>query len=153
MSTDHFEKILIGIVSSDGKNINEHFGRAKEYFIYEIDNELIKFIEKRESPEQAGIWELVYEVLKDCKYIFAGAAGVHPVNFFALKGIKVAAGEGDIDKALKGFIKRRRIIEKMNFGIGKENINLPESGGCSGGGCNSGCSEEEINCGDSGKCR
>jgi nitrogen fixation protein NifX len=149
MAGKQFEKILVGIVSSDGKNINEHFGRAEKFYIYEIDGNNIEFIEERDAKEYSGNWEVHYEILKDCAYIFAGAAGIHPINFFAQKGIRVAAGEGNIEKALKGFIKRRHIIEKMNFGIGKDSglpVNEPESSGCGGGSCGAGCS-------DSGSCK
>jgi nitrogen fixation protein NifX len=150
------DKILIGIVSTDGKNINEHFGRARDFYIYEINGNEINFIEKREISGAEGKWEIYYESLKDCSYIFAGAAGVHPVNFFAQKGIRVASGEGNIEKALKGFIKRRHIIEKMNFGIGKDtDIVVTNTSGCSGGGCGtfSGCGDNQNACNEGSGCR
>ncbi len=37
------------VASSDGKVINQHFGRAKEFLIFEITNQEFQFLELRQN--------------------------------------------------------------------------------------------------------
>jgi len=37
----------VAVVSKDNKNIDEHFGKAKEFFIYDVENGKTSFMENR----------------------------------------------------------------------------------------------------------
>ena len=43
--------IKVAIASSDGLNIDLHFGQAKAFLIYELNGSMFELIEKREVPE------------------------------------------------------------------------------------------------------
>ena len=44
----------IAVVSSDGKVINQHFGKASRFLIFEVDCDKIRFIEVRETTPLCG---------------------------------------------------------------------------------------------------
>ena len=46
--------IKVAIASSDGLNIDLHFGQAKSFFIYELKDKKFEFTEKREVPAPAN---------------------------------------------------------------------------------------------------
>lgn len=74
---------LIAIASTDGKVINQHFGRAKEFIIAKVyNNKEYAFLEKRlvNPPCNGGeheeeTLEEVIAVLSDCKYILCSQIG------------------------------------------------------------------------------
>lgn len=46
--------IKVAIASSDGLNIDLHFGQAKSFFIYELKDKKFDFTEKRELPDTSN---------------------------------------------------------------------------------------------------
>ncbi|MCR5284371.1 MAG: hypothetical protein K6D95_02120 [Treponema sp.] len=46
--------IKVAVASSDGLNIDLHFGQAKSFFIYELKDKKFEFTEKREVPASAN---------------------------------------------------------------------------------------------------
>jgi len=106
--------------SSDGVHIDRHFGHADTFFIYEIKDGCIHFIEKRAgiSPCQHGKHEegvllAAAELLKDCRYVFVEAIGGRAADALSGLGIiplEIGAGEAEIDEALRevaGYEERR----------------------------------------------
>lgn len=43
------EYMKVAVVSSDGKVINQHFGKASRFLIFEVNCDEIRFIEVRET--------------------------------------------------------------------------------------------------------
>lgn len=39
----------VAVASTDGKVVNDHFGRAKAFYIFELEKDRITYIEKRET--------------------------------------------------------------------------------------------------------
>ena len=49
MSMQNDRKIRVAVASSDGFVVNSHFGRARDFYIYEVsENEDTVLLEKRE---------------------------------------------------------------------------------------------------------
>ena len=44
--------LKIAIASSDGKNIDLHFGKAEKFYIYELKEKNFEFVETRNAPKQ-----------------------------------------------------------------------------------------------------
>lgn len=116
----------VAVASSDGISINEHFGNAKEFWIYEVfDNGEYNFLERREAPQSEantaghGKAMLFAELLQDVEAVLAVQAGKHAEWFLQCKGIKAYALNGKIDAALQSYGKRSKIIR---------NISLSDSG-------------------------
>lgn len=60
------------MASSNGKDVNLHFGKAKKLFVYDINGEDIKFVEERNvdvSDEIKHQGSKVIEAVSDCETV------------------------------------------------------------------------------------
>jgi len=106
----------VAVASSDGKNVNEHFGTAEIFYIYELQDGRVTLLEKRKTlPYSTGIgqsahkfdadrFEAVFSVIKDCMIVYVERIGDAPALKLKEKGIKPVKHEGQISKIffLKG---------------------------------------------------
>lgn len=72
----------IAFASSDGKVVNEHFGKAQKFHIVEINENDYKFIESRDNIPSCNEFEhsensLInsIKVIEDCKAVFVARIG------------------------------------------------------------------------------
>ncbi|KAA6300568.1 MAG: FeMo cofactor biosynthesis protein NifB [Candidatus Ordinivivax streblomastigis] len=86
----------IAIASNNGESINQHFGQARNFLIYEIGAEGVNFIEDREvSPPQGEAahseeyLESIVHLLEDCAAIFVLRIGARSAKYLLLHNIKV----------------------------------------------------------------
>ena len=99
-------KTRIAVVSTDGTNVNDHFGMAKRFLIYDC-NDKITFVEKRSTetysvgdpnhpfdPEKFG---RIAELLKDCTRIYITKIGDTPAAKLREMGIEPVIYEGPIE--------------------------------------------------------
>lgn len=123
----------IAIASEEGILINKHLGQAEDFYIYEIkDNEII-FVEKRPAP-QAGSgdhrWKVLSETLQDCHTLLVSGVGPHPYEVLSQAGLKIYSLECLIDEALEAIANN----DSLNH------LNKRKSGVCSG------CKTEKAGC-------
>jgi predicted Fe-Mo cluster-binding NifX family protein len=99
----------IAVTSSDGKNIDLHFGRAEFFRILEVIGESWNFLESRavEKPGEAGCGchghaaELAgrtAKIIHDCTYLLTAKIGPKPAELLRKHGI--TALEAPLDLAL-----------------------------------------------------
>lgn len=98
----------IAITSSDGKNVDRHFGRATKFYIYELVAPVPRFIEQRKtigycSEEDNHNYnpnklQLVYEKIKDCEILCTAKIGNVPAAQLQEKGINIIEFEGKLDE-------------------------------------------------------
>lgn len=86
----------IAFASSDGKIVNQNFGRANRFQIFRIKNLSAEFIELRENvPPCKGNEHLdeamnnSVELVSDCKAVFVSRIGYGELKVFEDKNIKV----------------------------------------------------------------
>lgn len=95
----------IAITTTDGKTVDQHFGKANSFHIYEMEHGKLTFVEKRfvqsycscvdnepVKPEHEFSLDrffLVYEQLKDCKKLYTKQVGDTPKEKLAKNGIDV----------------------------------------------------------------
>jgi nitrogen fixation protein NifB len=102
-------KILVAVATKGQGRINEHFGHAKEFQIYEVSTEGAKFVGHRRVDNycQGGYaeedsLETVVRAINDCTAVFVAriggcprkglaGAGIEPVDRFALEYIEQSA--------------------------------------------------------------
>jgi len=97
----------VAAASTDGKTINEHFGKAASFFIYEIGKETSAFIEKRNvtplshgsGHTEDGISSTI-DALKDCTAVIAVKVGGAVKRALEINGISVFERTESIDNAL-----------------------------------------------------
>lgn len=113
----------IAVASTDGKVVNQHFGRAEKFYILEVndDNEFY-YVEERDNiascnggtHSDEGL-NLTVQLLIDCKYVLVSQIG--PVAEYALskKGVTAFAISHYIEEAVKKLIHFNSEI-KINKG-------------------------------------
>ncbi len=102
----------IAVSSTDGKNIDTHFGKAKSFFVFEFANNQLSLVEQRSTgnycsdlPKHAfrkDEFQRVYEVIKDCQVLYTLKIGDVPAEKFRSLGMEVRQCEGLISKAIAG---------------------------------------------------
>lgn len=88
-------RFRIGLATSDGIVVNQHFGRAAQFAIVDVDGGgKIRFVEKREvAPVCAGRdhneeqLQANIEKLRDCRYILVSRIGPEAANALERHGI------------------------------------------------------------------
>jgi len=99
------ESKRIAVVSTDNVNVDDHFGMAESFLIYELSDEL-KFVEKRTSeklsvgdpnhPFDSDKFNRVYETIKDCASVYMTKIGEGPAKKLKALGIDPVVYEGAI---------------------------------------------------------
>lgn len=110
-------KYRFAVASKSGMLIDQHFGHAEEFYIYEYRNGEITFIEKRSvnkyctGTEDCDIHEdkiqKIIRTIKDCNGVLALRAGYEPIKKLKQRGIKVIQMYEEINKGIV------RAVEQM----------------------------------------
>jgi len=97
----------IAICSSDGRNVNEHFGRTETFYIYKFEDNKAVFLEKRKTSKYSPgepdhkfdkeNFETVVDLIKDCKIVYSSKIGDIPALKLKEKGISPIKYEGRIE--------------------------------------------------------
>lgn len=101
----------VAIVSTDGKVINQHFGKASRFFIFDVDDcGKIQFLEVRETIPVCGsadyghadeVLSRTISLISDCEALLCSRIGSKPQEELRKKGIKPVEAPYFIDEALK----------------------------------------------------
>lgn len=85
----------IAFASSDGKVINQHFGRTQKFLIVEIDEEVAKFLETRENDPSCQEFQHTEDamarsisLISDCKAVYVAKIGHGAITRLDEAGIK-----------------------------------------------------------------
>ena len=116
-------KILVAVATKGSGRINEHFGHAKEFQVYELSTAGAKFVGHRRVDHycQGGFGdeeslETVIRAINDCHAVFVAKIGGCP------KDTLLAAGIEPVEKYALEFIEQSAIswfkeyLEKVNSG-------------------------------------
>jgi nitrogen fixation protein NifB len=132
----------VAVASSDGTLINEHFGSAEEFLVYEVSEDgSYRLIERRprqrggEGGADHGAAVQAAELLGDVEAVLTAQIGRNAENILQGRGVKAYAITGTIDKALSAYGRKSRLIR--NLSIGASGCG-PAGGGCSGCGAKAG---------------
>jgi len=101
----------VAVVSNDNENVDEHFGKAKSFLIYDIENKTPSFMGKRETtplsegdpkhPFNRERFEKVYDVISDCKVVLCIQIGKRPEKELRELGVEPVVYLGAIENGLK----------------------------------------------------
>lgn len=106
----------VAVASTDGLTINEHFGRAKEFWIYEVNEKgSYNFLERREVPQiidpvYKHAASIVAKLLDDVEVVLVTRIGPQAELELLSVGAFALEVTGPIDKALESYGKRGRYI-------------------------------------------
>lgn len=105
--------VRVAVASTDGKFINEHFGRAKEFLIFNLnlEDKLFNFIELRENTPPCSVHEhddnlldRSVNLLSDCKAVLVSQIGPGAAYALENKGIKALTIRDFIQNALTNIL-------------------------------------------------
>jgi predicted Fe-Mo cluster-binding NifX family protein len=109
--------VKIAIPTNDGINLSAHFGRCRQFLIFEAGNGQVKLVETRmnagchghgstdgaaEHPGHSGF----VEALRDCETVLCGGIGAGAVEALKSGGISVVLVEatGDAEQIVTAFL-------------------------------------------------
>ncbi|KZX17409.1 FeMo cofactor biosynthesis protein NifB [Methanobrevibacter cuticularis] len=105
----------VAIASSDGENVNQHFGKADHFLIFEIDDGNYKFLESRSIVPSCGGEETIdhtreqtMKLISDVKAVLVSNIGPQPIETLIANNIVPYMTSMNIDDALKELISLKK---------------------------------------------
>jgi len=109
---------FVAVASSDGIVVNNHFGRAEKFLIYEISDDDMKYIEERKvtpvcngGNHEDGKLEENMRRISDCKYLLVSRIGQGAELVARNLGIEPYEIPGEIKESIEQLIKFKQINE------------------------------------------
>jgi len=112
------DNVLVGVASKGNNQINEHFGHAETFLIYEVSASEVKFVETREVEHycQGGYGdedkrEAILRALADCRACFVARIGDGPRAKLSGAGIEAVSDYpfGAIEESLLAWFASRKL--------------------------------------------
>jgi len=103
-------KILVAVATKGGGLVNQHFGHAKEFMIYEVDANGAKFVGHRKIDlycqtgygEEATL-ENIIKAIADCKAVLVSKVGECPKAELKQAGLEVVEAYDVIETVAQSF--------------------------------------------------
>ena len=102
--------MLIAVASKDGKEINQHFGHAERFLIYDVDQGVAKLVDEKtverycsfdpEHPLRGHVLKSIAEALQGCRAVVTAQMGEHPKGELENLGIEPFVAGGPIKATL-----------------------------------------------------
>lgn len=112
--TGHSKTVRIALASSDGKVINQHFGHATTFHVFDIVDNTARFVESRDVNQccnggfhKISAFEKVANTLSDCKAIIVAKIGEGASSFLEGKGFEVFEAPYLISAVLEKLISEK----------------------------------------------
>ena len=84
--------IRMAVASTNGAKIDQHFGQAEVFYVYDVGGDGAKEVGRRVVAENAlageGVRETIIRMLADCKLLLAEKIGTGPRPMLAKAGIE-----------------------------------------------------------------
>jgi len=95
-----------------GKYVDQHFGAARCFQVYDIGAGGYKYVETRETEAKCrgnceGGFEHLFEALKDCDIVFACQIGPGAAAFMISKGKRVFEAAGAVEEIIAQIIEKK----------------------------------------------
>ncbi|MBP1752813.1 MAG: Dinitrogenase iron-molybdenum cofactor biosynthesis protein [Geobacteraceae bacterium] len=102
--------MLIAVASKDGESINQHFGHAERFLIYDVDGENValtaeKAIERYcsydpDHPLRKHLLDAIADALQGCRAVVCSQIGEAPRMEMERLGIEVFSSGGPVRQTL-----------------------------------------------------
>lgn len=108
----------IAVASSDGKEVDLHFGHAYEFMIYDMDDKGYSYLESRNcnpccrnQSHSENRFDKVIRLLSDCDVIFVSQIGSGAAEYMIRNGVRVFEAPYRIDEVIEIVIEQRLLEE------------------------------------------
>jgi len=102
--------MLIAVASKDGKEINQHFGHAVRFLIYDVENGDVKLVDERsferycsydpDRPLRGHLLKNIFDALAGCRAVVVAQMGEHPKSELEKLGVEPFVTSGPIEMTL-----------------------------------------------------
>ena len=102
--------MLIAVASKDGRKINQHFGHAERFLIYDVNGEEVKLVEEKkverycsydpDHPLRGHLLKAIGEALQGCRAVLCAQIGECPQQEMARLGLDTFVVNGAIKPTL-----------------------------------------------------
>ncbi len=107
----------IAIATSNGTDINEHFGHAKFFRVYDLTDDGYTYAELRDAVavcqhslgHDTTRFDKIIELLSDCDAVLVQRIGEGAAAYLIERGVRVFEVSGRIDAVLNKFISDKLI--------------------------------------------
>ncbi len=104
--------LRVAFASTDGAYIDQHFGSARYFQVYDITGETYSMVETRTTPGSChghcdGGFENLLEALRDCDAIFVIRIGESAAAFMVGQGKRVFEAAGPVDLIIEQLIQSK----------------------------------------------
>ncbi|MCC5634412.1 nitrogenase cofactor biosynthesis protein NifB [Nostoc sp. CHAB 5844] len=106
-------KILVAVATKGGGLVNQHFGHAKEFQVYEVDGNEVRFISHRKIDQycqggygEAATAENIMKTIADCKAVLVSKIGNCPKEKLHAAGIQTVEAYDVIEKVALEFYEQ-----------------------------------------------
>jgi predicted Fe-Mo cluster-binding NifX family protein len=103
----------IALASSDGINVNLHFGKAFKFSIYELEGNKPNFLETRKvekNPDEKHQWDKSLRIIRDCEVVICVQAGIKARIGLKKAGIELLEDEGPVDEVLERYLRHEEFM-------------------------------------------
>lgn len=111
------KSLKMAVATSDGKVINQHFGKARRFIVIESDGEEIKVLEVRENSPACGSLEYgghaddalekSISLIKDCNAVLCSRIGGGAAGELQNRGIEPVEAPGFIEENVLAYARYR----------------------------------------------
>ena len=104
--------IRAAVATTDRITVNEHFGRAKFFHIFEADERGVRYVEARDAVaacqqsfgHSVTRFDRIAGLMSDCDLLLVQKIGEGAAEYMILKGVRVFQCSGSIEAVLKRLI-------------------------------------------------
>ncbi len=108
--------LRVAVATKEGMAINEHFGHAKAFHIYDVDADQCRLVEKREvshyclgGHSDKSAMAMILEAVADCAAVFVAKIGDGPTDKLAARNIVAVSDYAweEIEPSLREYVRER----------------------------------------------
>jgi predicted Fe-Mo cluster-binding NifX family protein len=107
--------MLIAVASKDGREINQHFGHAERFLIYDVDSADARLVDEKkveryctydqDHPQRAHLMKAIADALSGCSAVVCAQIGQGPQMELETLGIDSFVADGAIKPTLMELAK------------------------------------------------
>ena len=110
----------IAVASSNGENVDLHFGKAHSLYVYEYDEEKdeLKFIDQRTVEIETDMKHQnpkIIKAIEDCKVCICEQFGPKAAIYAEDAGLKLVSDEGTVEEVLKKYIDHVNFMKNIKI--------------------------------------
>jgi predicted Fe-Mo cluster-binding NifX family protein len=108
----------IAVASSDGKFVNQHFGRATQFLILDVMGDSINIVELRENLPPCGASEYgghdddalarAIALIADCQAVLCSRIGIGTRSELLSHGIEPVEARDFVEEAVRSYIQHKK---------------------------------------------